>query len=194
MAKKDDCDSIAFPAIGTGQLGFSETEVAQIMTEAVKDFSRTYNGRPMAVYFVIYPSQNGTYQVWRADYAKQVQTKAGRKALWRSFTWLFNTFSLAHAKTLEYLTLAQGFKVILFQGPHTVTLTCNIIVKYTKVLLHIGIPLLVSLLKVYVRSFVRRIACKCRAKKANLKFQTPAGTLQRFFSFFPTFLSKSEAG
>lgn len=62
MAKTDGCSSISFPAIGSGVLGFSKREVAQIMTKAVEDFSRL--GFPMDVYIVIYPSEEETFQVY----------------------------------------------------------------------------------------------------------------------------------
>lgn len=63
-AKNDWCTSISFPAIGSGMLGFSKREVAQIMTKAVQDFSRLYKGRTMDVFFVIYPSEEDTFQVF----------------------------------------------------------------------------------------------------------------------------------
>uniref|UniRef100_A0A3P9KVR9 Poly [ADP-ribose] polymerase n=1 Tax=Oryzias latipes TaxID=8090 RepID=A0A3P9KVR9_ORYLA len=47
--------SISFPAIGTGNLGFSETEAARIMLDAVQTFSQNCPS-PMAVYFVIHHS------------------------------------------------------------------------------------------------------------------------------------------
>ena len=63
MAVKDNCFSIAFPAIGTGMLGFSKSEVAHIMTKAVQVFSSSYRGNCMDVHFVIYPSDEDTFQV-----------------------------------------------------------------------------------------------------------------------------------
>uniref|UniRef100_A0A3Q0R704 Macro domain-containing protein n=1 Tax=Amphilophus citrinellus TaxID=61819 RepID=A0A3Q0R704_AMPCI len=54
--------SIAFPAIGTGNLGFTKKEAACIMSEAVVDFAKTFSGK-MDVYFVIFPSDSDTFQV-----------------------------------------------------------------------------------------------------------------------------------
>lgn len=55
--------SISFPAIGTGNLGFSETEAARIMLDAVKSFSQNCPS-PMAVYFVIHHSDQKVFQVF----------------------------------------------------------------------------------------------------------------------------------
>lgn len=64
MAEYDGCDSISFPAIGSGVLGFSKKEVAQIMTRAVKEFSSHFRGHSMDVNFVIYPLEEDTFQVF----------------------------------------------------------------------------------------------------------------------------------
>ncbi|XP_063069039.1 protein mono-ADP-ribosyltransferase PARP9 [Engraulis encrasicolus] len=68
-AEKDQCSSIAFPAIGSGDLGFTASEVAHIMTTAVRAFSTAYKGGPMDVYFVIYPSEDATFQAFMKEYA-----------------------------------------------------------------------------------------------------------------------------
>uniref|UniRef100_A0A3B3ZSV1 Macro domain-containing protein n=1 Tax=Periophthalmus magnuspinnatus TaxID=409849 RepID=A0A3B3ZSV1_9GOBI len=54
--------SIAFPAIGTGNLGFKDTEVAQIMLHAVCDFAKSYPP-PLNVHFVIFPSDVDRFKV-----------------------------------------------------------------------------------------------------------------------------------
>lgn len=54
--------SVAFPAIGTGNLGFTKKEAACIMSEAVVEFAKTFGGK-MDIYFVIFPSDYGTFQV-----------------------------------------------------------------------------------------------------------------------------------
>uniref|UniRef100_A0A3P9HLM0 Macro domain-containing protein n=1 Tax=Oryzias latipes TaxID=8090 RepID=A0A3P9HLM0_ORYLA len=54
--------SISFPAIGTGNLGFSETEAARIMLDAVKSFSQNCPS-PMAVYFVFHHSDQRVFQI-----------------------------------------------------------------------------------------------------------------------------------
>lgn len=54
--------SVAFPAIGTGHLGFTQQEAACIMSEAVVQFAKTFTGK-MEIYFVIFPSDSGTFQV-----------------------------------------------------------------------------------------------------------------------------------
>lgn len=54
--------SIAFPAIGTGALGFSKKEVAHIMSKAVADFAQISQKR-IEVHFVIFPSDIDTFKV-----------------------------------------------------------------------------------------------------------------------------------
>lgn len=54
--------SIAFPAIGTGGLGFKKDEVAQIMLHAVVSFAQKASQK-MEIYFVIYPSDTETFKV-----------------------------------------------------------------------------------------------------------------------------------
>ena len=61
MANAERHKSIAFPAIGTGHLGFTKQEVAQIMTKAVEDIAKMQT--KMEVYFVIYPPENDTFMV-----------------------------------------------------------------------------------------------------------------------------------
>ncbi|KAK2839530.1 hypothetical protein Q5P01_013270 [Channa striata] len=55
--------SIAFPAIGTGGLGFSKKDVAAIMSKAVAEFAEI-TGNMMDVYFVIFPSDDDTFQAF----------------------------------------------------------------------------------------------------------------------------------
>ncbi|CAK6963678.1 protein mono-ADP-ribosyltransferase PARP9 [Scomber scombrus] len=63
MADAHQYNSIAFPAIGTGGLGYSKKEVAVIMSNAVTDFALKSKHR-MDVHFVIYPSDNDTYKAF----------------------------------------------------------------------------------------------------------------------------------
>uniref|UniRef100_A0A1A8D8V7 Poly (ADP-ribose) polymerase family, member 9 n=1 Tax=Nothobranchius kadleci TaxID=1051664 RepID=A0A1A8D8V7_NOTKA len=56
--------SIAFPAIGTGALGFSKRESAMIMLDAVAGFSHECPC-DLDVHFVIYPSDYGTFQAFQ---------------------------------------------------------------------------------------------------------------------------------
>ncbi|XP_062389432.1 protein mono-ADP-ribosyltransferase PARP14-like isoform X2 [Sardina pilchardus] len=74
-AKKDSCTSIAFPAIGCGVLNFRKSEVAGIMTEAVKQFSRSYMGSQMDVHFVIFPSDEDTFQAFAEKHASLQHSK-----------------------------------------------------------------------------------------------------------------------
>ncbi|XP_068561273.1 protein mono-ADP-ribosyltransferase PARP9 isoform X2 [Cebidichthys violaceus] len=55
--------SIAFPAIGTGALGFSKKDSAQIMSKAVADFAQNIATK-MDVHFVIFPSDNDTFKAF----------------------------------------------------------------------------------------------------------------------------------
>uniref|UniRef100_A0A3B3Z1D8 PARP n=1 Tax=Poecilia mexicana TaxID=48701 RepID=A0A3B3Z1D8_9TELE len=55
-------NSITFPAIGTGALGFSKAESASIMLAAVSAFAQKYLNR-MDVHFVIFPTDHDTFRV-----------------------------------------------------------------------------------------------------------------------------------
>ncbi|CAL8266083.1 unnamed protein product [Lota lota] len=58
--------SIAFPAIGTGHLGFTKDEVAQIMTMAVEVHAKKMATK-MDVDFVIYPPEMDTFMAFEAQ-------------------------------------------------------------------------------------------------------------------------------
>ncbi|KAM4558453.1 protein mono-ADP-ribosyltransferase PARP9 isoform 2-T2 [Odontesthes bonariensis] len=63
MAAANHRNSIAFPAIGTGNLGFSKKEVARMMLDAVHNFTQTHQTK-MDVYFIIFPSDRETFQAF----------------------------------------------------------------------------------------------------------------------------------
>ncbi|XP_061579916.1 protein mono-ADP-ribosyltransferase PARP9 [Cololabis saira] len=67
--------SIAFPAIGTGNLGFSNREAAKIMLQAVEEFARNF---PMTlnVFFVIYPFDDSAFQ----DFEDQIRNLKQEKS------------------------------------------------------------------------------------------------------------------
>ncbi|XP_029936582.1 protein mono-ADP-ribosyltransferase PARP9 [Myripristis murdjan] len=65
LVTKNALGSIAFPAIGTGNLRFGKEEAARVMIYAVEDF--TLNSRErMDVYFVIHPSATDTFKAFEA--------------------------------------------------------------------------------------------------------------------------------
>nr|XP_033473821.1 protein mono-ADP-ribosyltransferase PARP9 [Epinephelus lanceolatus]XP_033473822.1 protein mono-ADP-ribosyltransferase PARP9 [Epinephelus lanceolatus] len=66
--------SIAFPAIGTGDLGFNKKEVADIMSQAVVDFAQKFLEK-IEVDFVIYPSDNNTFKAFE-EHMGYLQQKA----------------------------------------------------------------------------------------------------------------------
>ncbi|XP_039673638.1 protein mono-ADP-ribosyltransferase PARP9 isoform X2 [Perca fluviatilis] len=66
--------SIAFPAIGTGALGFDKKEVAQIMSNAVADFAQNAPQK-FEVHFVIFPSDNDTFKAFEEQF-RYLQQKA----------------------------------------------------------------------------------------------------------------------
>ncbi|XP_071400529.1 protein mono-ADP-ribosyltransferase PARP9 [Centroberyx affinis] len=55
--------SIAFPAIGTGNLKFNKSVAAQIMTRAAADFAQKASDK-MDIHFVIYPPDNVTFKAF----------------------------------------------------------------------------------------------------------------------------------
>ncbi|XP_062390421.1 protein mono-ADP-ribosyltransferase PARP9 [Sardina pilchardus] len=91
MAERDFCSSISFPAIGCGELKFSKSEVAHIMTKAVKDFSSSYKGPSMDVHFVIFPSEEDTFQAFAKKHASLQQSKP-----YSSTSYIGNTESSRH--------------------------------------------------------------------------------------------------
>ncbi|KAL3056675.1 hypothetical protein OYC64_019203 [Pagothenia borchgrevinki] len=62
-AAKNRYKSIAFPAIGTGKLGFDKKEVAAIMAKAVFDFAHNCQTE-IDVMFIIYPTDDQTYKAF----------------------------------------------------------------------------------------------------------------------------------
>ncbi|KAM9365084.1 protein mono-ADP-ribosyltransferase PARP9 [Pholidichthys leucotaenia] len=63
LAEKRHHRSIAFPAIGTGALGFTKKEAARIMCAAVGDFAEK-SSKKMEVHFVIYHMEYDTFQAF----------------------------------------------------------------------------------------------------------------------------------
>ncbi|KAJ8255900.1 hypothetical protein COCON_G00197640 [Conger conger] len=55
-AVMNNYSSISFPAIGTGNLGFKEEEVAKLMIGEVAYFAKQHKRQKMDVYFVLFPS------------------------------------------------------------------------------------------------------------------------------------------
>ncbi|XP_033842510.1 protein mono-ADP-ribosyltransferase PARP9-like isoform X2 [Periophthalmus magnuspinnatus] len=68
--------SIAFPAIGTGNLGFKDTEVAQLMLNAVCDFTKSYPP-PLNVHFVIFPSDVDRFKAFEKE-LRSLQTNVSQ--------------------------------------------------------------------------------------------------------------------
>ncbi|XP_054908743.1 protein mono-ADP-ribosyltransferase PARP9 [Poeciliopsis prolifica] len=58
--------SISFPAIGTGNLGFSKNDSASVMSKTVAEFAERSRSK-LDVYFVIFPSDHDTYQAFEAE-------------------------------------------------------------------------------------------------------------------------------
>ncbi|XP_041663639.1 protein mono-ADP-ribosyltransferase PARP9 [Cheilinus undulatus] len=69
MAVTNKHKSIAFPAIGTGNLGFDKKEVAEIITTAVFDFAQK-SASALDVHVVIFPSDNSTFQAFEEQIKK----------------------------------------------------------------------------------------------------------------------------
>ncbi|KAK2905059.1 hypothetical protein Q8A67_006858 [Cirrhinus molitorella] len=58
--------SISFPAIGSGNLGFQKQDVAEIMMEALAEFSKKSMDK-LDVYFVVYPKDNKMLEVFENE-------------------------------------------------------------------------------------------------------------------------------
>ncbi|KAM9486128.1 protein mono-ADP-ribosyltransferase PARP9 [Clarias gariepinus] len=67
MASKKGASSISFPALGTGKLGLAKDKVAQIMTQAVVEFSKTHKGFKIEVFFVIFPADTETLKAFEKE-------------------------------------------------------------------------------------------------------------------------------
>ncbi|KAG7233896.1 hypothetical protein INR49_006458 [Caranx melampygus] len=83
MADMNHRKSIAFPAIGTGNLNFSKTEAAKIISDAVADFASKTQTK-MEVHFVIYPSDNDTFKAFE-EQMKSLQQKASHPSSTEAF-------------------------------------------------------------------------------------------------------------
>ncbi|KAK5861426.1 hypothetical protein PBY51_022824 [Eleginops maclovinus] len=68
-AVKNKHTSIAFPAIGTGNLGFDRKEVARTMADAVVDFTKKHPQKKLDVFFIIFPSDHPTYKAFEEQMA-----------------------------------------------------------------------------------------------------------------------------
>lgn len=55
--------SIAFPAIGTGNLNFRKHQVAQIMMDAVASFAYQNSSKNLDINFVVFPKDNEMMKV-----------------------------------------------------------------------------------------------------------------------------------
>ncbi|XP_072301468.1 protein mono-ADP-ribosyltransferase PARP9 isoform X2 [Eucyclogobius newberryi] len=73
-AAASNYSSIAFPAIGTGNLGFSDEEVARIMLHAALDVSQKCHC-PLDVHFVIFPKDEQRFKAFEKE-LKSFQPKA----------------------------------------------------------------------------------------------------------------------
>ncbi|KAM3607753.1 uncharacterized protein V6R79_013164 [Siganus canaliculatus] len=72
-AAKHHHKSISFPAIGTGNMGLSKKDIAQLMTQAVAEFAQMWKEK-MDVCFVIFPSDKDTFKVFEQQF-KNLQPK-----------------------------------------------------------------------------------------------------------------------
>ncbi|KAM3835915.1 protein mono-ADP-ribosyltransferase PARP9 [Diretmus argenteus] len=66
LAASNHHRSIAFPAIGTGNLGFSKEHAANIMTSSVVAFARG-SQKTLDVHFVIYPPDDDTFKAFERE-------------------------------------------------------------------------------------------------------------------------------
>ncbi|KAK2850421.1 hypothetical protein Q7C36_009204 [Tachysurus vachellii] len=63
----DGYKSISFPALGTGNLGLPKDKVSQSMTRTVMEFSKTYTGPKMQIFFVIFPKDAETLKAFEKE-------------------------------------------------------------------------------------------------------------------------------
>lgn len=64
ITEKLSLKSIAFPAIGTGNLGFPKATFAELITSEVLKFSSKYQPKTLRkVYFMLHPSDHENIQV-----------------------------------------------------------------------------------------------------------------------------------
>ncbi|XP_076854470.1 protein mono-ADP-ribosyltransferase PARP9 [Brachyhypopomus gauderio] len=76
MASKDGFSSLAFPTIGTGNLGFRNEDVSKIMMSAVQEFAQTHRGKKMDVYFVIFSQDIRAFEAFERELALLEKTSA----------------------------------------------------------------------------------------------------------------------
>ncbi|XP_042351030.1 protein mono-ADP-ribosyltransferase PARP9 [Plectropomus leopardus] len=83
LAGTERYTSIAFPAIGTGALGFDKKEAALIMSDAVANFAGKFQ-RKMEVYFVIFPYDNDTFKAFEEQMG-HLQKRASHSSFTHAF-------------------------------------------------------------------------------------------------------------
>ncbi|XP_027008334.2 protein mono-ADP-ribosyltransferase PARP9 [Tachysurus fulvidraco] len=66
-ATTDGYKSISFPALGTGNLGLPKDKVSQFMTRSVMEFAKTYTGKKMQIFFVIFPKDTETLKAFEKE-------------------------------------------------------------------------------------------------------------------------------
>uniref|UniRef100_A0A3Q3BQC0 Poly [ADP-ribose] polymerase 9-like n=1 Tax=Haplochromis burtoni TaxID=8153 RepID=A0A3Q3BQC0_HAPBU len=128
--------SIAFPAIGTGALGFTKEEAAQLMCDALANFAQNFPEK-MEVYFVIFPADNDTFQVISLCGPSEESIHEAKKWLTDLFTSsgtidICNNF-IQHLSEKQYLQLSRltrngvKFEEFLTNGHACLTLNGDLV-------------------------------------------------------------------
>uniref|UniRef100_UPI0037E787C7 protein mono-ADP-ribosyltransferase PARP9 n=1 Tax=Semicossyphus pulcher TaxID=241346 RepID=UPI0037E787C7 len=139
LAATDNHKSIAFPAIGTGALGFQAKEVAQIMLEVVAGFAQNFP-RVMEVHVVIYPHDNNTFQAFE-EQMRNLQEKVSHP----SFEFAFESrdafngmkapsprISLSGPSEEATREAERWLQNLLFESAGTVVICNNFILHFGK--------------------------------------------------------------
>ncbi|KAJ8266240.1 hypothetical protein GJAV_G00128150 [Gymnothorax javanicus] len=111
-AEKHRCRSLAFPAIGTGHLGFPKTLVAQTMLSEVQAFSQ--RGSPShlrRIEFIVHPSDTQTVECFLREFRGHGQARPGRPPSSQSQQDETLSGQSEQVMSEEYNTLQKKFKM-----------------------------------------------------------------------------------
>lgn len=139
MAITNKHKSIAFPAIGTGNLGFDKKEVAEIITNAVSTFAKNSRSA-LDVHVVIFPSDNRTFQAFE-EQIKKLKEKVSHPSFEVAFDNGSNSHGIRAPSPQISLTgpsdeatreAERWLQNLLFEAPAAVPIHNNFILHFGK--------------------------------------------------------------
>ncbi|XP_019906586.2 protein mono-ADP-ribosyltransferase PARP9 isoform X2 [Esox lucius] len=100
--------SISFPAIGTGVLGFSKQEVAQIMMDTAVKFAHHSDELQMDIHYIIYPGDSETLKAFE-NKLKSLRGAASYPSSFNSFSFTEHESRTDHYDSRDAVKSAQEY-------------------------------------------------------------------------------------